>query len=70
MTAALQIQERLTVDEECTLGVLRVQWGAVYAVDYDGRRWRASRKGGTGETLRGLTPDDLNAALRSDWADW
>ena len=54
---------RLTLDEKRTLERLAAQCRGAYLVSYDGHRWRASRKDGT--TLRGLTPDDLAAALRA-----
>ena len=70
VTAGLQLHEPLTLDERDTLKTLSARWGAVYRVSYDGHRWRASRKDGTGDTLRGFTPDDLEAAIRADWASW
>lgn len=66
VTGGLQLQDPLTLDEERTLETLSARWGAVYRVAYDGRRWRASRRDGTGGTLRGRTPDDLAAAIRAD----
>ena len=57
----------LTLDERDTLKTLNVRWGATYSTSYDGHRWRASRKDGTGTELRGLTADDLEAGLRADW---
>ena len=55
----------LTLDKRVTLETLIVEWGAVFRIDHDGRRWLADRKDGTGDTLRGLTPDDLAAAMRA-----
>ena len=66
----LQLRDRLTLDERDTLEALTARWGAVYRASYDGRRWRASRKDGTGSEFRGLTADDLEAALRADWSSW
>ena len=56
MSAGLQLQNRLTADEQHTLKVLCARWGAMFSVRYDGQRWHASRKDGTGDTLHGLTP--------------
>jgi len=61
----------LTADMVHTLDTLRSEWSAVFHVGYAGGRWLASRKDGTGDTLRGLTPDDLVAAIRSsEWCSW
>jgi hypothetical protein len=54
----------LTLDKRDTLEALVAEFSA-FRVDYDGSRWLATRKDGTGETLRGLTPDDLAAAMRA-----
>ena len=70
MTGATRTCEPLTADMAATLSALSAAWGAVYQVSYSNSRWLASRKDGTGETLRGLTPDDLAAALRRDWYSW
>ena len=59
-----QLQDRLTLDEERTLEALTSDFGA-FLVSYDGHRWRAWRRDGTGGALRGLTPDDLAAGMRS-----
>lgn len=59
----LQLQDRLTLDEERILETLADEFRA-YRIAYDGHRWRAWRKDGTGDTLRGLTPDDLAAGMR------
>ncbi|HXT90400.1 MAG TPA: hypothetical protein VN714_14205 [Trebonia sp.] len=55
----------LSLDETRTLEALSARSPA-YHVGYNGYRWHASRKDGTGDTLRGLTPDDLAAAIRDD----
>ena len=70
VSGAMRTLDPLTADMTATLETLTARWGAVYRVSYDGSRWQASRKDRTGETLRGLTPDDLTAALQSDWASW
>jgi hypothetical protein len=58
-------QVTLDLDEIRTLEAFSARCPA-YHVGYNGYRWHASRKDGTGDTLRGLTPDDLAAALRAD----
>jgi hypothetical protein len=63
-----------TVDTGRALEALRVTWGNAYAVCFDdaieigGSRWQAWRIGGHGIRLAGATPDELNAAIRADWA--
>jgi len=59
-------RDPLTADARGTLEALTARWGAAYRIGYDGHRWQASRKDGRGETLRGLTPDDLTAGMRAD----
>ena len=54
----------LTLDEARTLEALTSDFGA-FLVSYDGHRWRAWRRDGTGDTLRGLTADDLAAGMRA-----
>jgi hypothetical protein len=53
----------LTLDEKQTLEALSSDFSA-FLVSYDGHRWRAHRKDGTGDALRGLTADDLTAGMR------
>jgi hypothetical protein len=63
-----------TVDTGRALEALRVTWGNTYAVCFDdaielgGERWQAWRIGGHGTRLAGATPDELNSAIRADWA--
>lgn len=63
------------VDTDRALEALRMAWGDVYAVSFDdaigigGGRWQAWRLGGDGSRLAGATPDELNAAIRADWAN-
>ena len=62
------------VDTDRALEALRMTWGDVYAVSFDdaigtgGGRWQAWRLAGHGIRLAGATPDELNAAIRADWA--
>ena len=44
---------------------LELDFGLVYAVDYDGAVWRASRRDGTGTLISALTPDDLAVRMRA-----
>lgn len=66
MSAGLQLRGLFTLDERDTLEAFSARWGSAYRVGCDGSRWLASRKDGTGSVLRGLTPDDLAAALHAD----
>ena len=60
----------LTVDERTVLDALNIQWRAVFDISCDGFRWRAKRWDGTGEPLTGRTPDDIAAAMTTEWANW
>jgi hypothetical protein len=74
--AAADGQQRgaFTVDTGRALEALRLDWGDAYAVCFDdaigigGGRWQASRLGAHSIRLAGATPDELNAAIRADWA--
>jgi hypothetical protein len=63
-----------TVDTDRALEAFRVTWGNAYAVcfddaiEMDGARWQAWRLGGHSIRLAGTTPDELNTAIRADWA--
>lgn len=63
-----------SVDTGRALEALRVTWGNAYAVCFDDAigigvgRWQARRLGDHGTRLAGATPDELNAAIRADWA--
>ena len=57
----------LTLDKRDALEALVADFAAFH-VDYADDRWLATRKDGTGGTLRGLTPDDLAAAMRAGWS--
>jgi hypothetical protein len=65
VSAVLQPCEPLTLDKALTLKALSAEWGRVFHVTYADDRWLASRRDGTGDTLRGLTPDDLAVAMRA-----
>jgi hypothetical protein len=74
--AAADGQQRgvFTVDTDRALEALRVTWDNAYTVCFDdaigigGGRWQAWRLDGHGIRLTGSTPDELNAAIRADWA--
>ena len=69
-----QQRRAFSVDTDRALEALRVTWGNAYAVCFDdaigigGGRWQAWRLNGRGNRLTGATPDELNAAIRTDWA--
>lgn len=56
------------VDERRAAEALRLAWGQAYDIGFADRAWRACRLDGTGTVLAGMTPDELNAAIRADWA--
>jgi hypothetical protein len=63
---ALRIRGPLTIDQLLTLKALGRKFSHFrIGYDEDAGRWLASRRDGTGSTLRGLTPDDLAAAMRA-----
>jgi hypothetical protein len=47
---------------------LRLAWGDAYEVSASGDKYRASKVDSDGEELTGRTPDELNTAIRADWA--
>jgi hypothetical protein len=47
---------------------LRLAWGDAYEISSRGARWRAWRCDGTGRMLIRGTQQELNAAIREDWA--
>jgi len=63
-----------SVDTDRALEALRVTWGNTNAVCFDDTielgdgRWQAWRIGGHGTRLTGITPDELDAAIRADWS--
>jgi hypothetical protein len=57
------------VDERRAAEALRLAWGDYYhGIGVQDGRWKASRSDGGGRILTGETPDELNAAIRADWA--
>ena len=56
------------VDEDAALEALRLAWGDAYDIGHEHGRWVGTSRGGQQRTLDGDTPDDLNRAIRADWA--
>ncbi len=57
------------VDEDRALDALALAWGDAYKIYVAGGQWQAWREGSADEdVLTGSTPDELNAAIRADWA--
>ncbi len=57
------------VDEDRALDALALVWGDAYKIYVAGGQWHARREGSADEDiLTGSTPDELNAAIRADWA--
>jgi hypothetical protein len=56
------------VDHERALEAVRLDWATAYDVGFADGTYRAARLDGTGNLLAGRTPDDLAAAIRTDWA--
>ena len=56
-----------SVDQDRALEALRLTWSETHDLGFaDGAYW-AARLDGTGDLLRGRTPDELAAAIRADW---
>jgi hypothetical protein len=43
-------------------GALDLEWGLIFAIDFNGAEWRARKRDGTGAVICALDPGDL--ALR------
>ena len=57
------------VDEDRALNALALAWGDAYELYVVDGQWQAWREGARDEDiLTGRTPDELNAAIRADWA--
>ena len=55
--------------EDRALGALALAWGDAYDIYVTGGQWQAWREDAADEdVLTGSTPDELNAAIRADWA--
>jgi hypothetical protein len=46
---------------------LELDWGLIFVVDFDGCRWSATRRDGTGTPISALSPDDLAVRMRASW---
>jgi hypothetical protein len=46
---------------------LDLDWGLIFVIDFDGCRWSATRRDGTGTLISALTPDDLAVKMRAAW---
>jgi hypothetical protein len=46
---------------------LDLDWGLIFAIDYDGGTWTATRRDGTGTLISALSPDDLAMRMRAAW---
>ena len=54
------------VDQDRALEALRLTWGETHDLGFaDGSYW-AARLDGTGDLLRGRTPDELAAAIQAN----
>ena len=56
------------VDEDRAAEAFRLTWGQAYDIGFAAGTWRARRLDGQGTVLTGTTPDELNRAIRADWA--
>jgi hypothetical protein len=57
------------VDVGRALEALDFAWGDVYEIGHEDGIWLAESRDGRGRRLTGKTPDELNAAMRADWAE-
>jgi hypothetical protein len=57
------------VDENRALDALALAWSDQYEIRVAGGQWQAwHRDGSIEDLLTGSTPDELNRAIRADWA--
>jgi hypothetical protein len=57
------------IDEDRALDAVALAWGAAYEIYVIDGQWQAWRESaGEEDVLTGSTPDELNAAIRADWA--
>ena len=57
--ADVQQRDPFAVDVKRALEALRLAWGVVYDISFEGGKWTATRKAEGGETLTADTPDQL-----------
>jgi hypothetical protein len=55
------------VSQARALEAVRLDWGSEYDTGFADGAYHAVRLDGTGDLLRGTTPDELAAAIRVDW---
>ena len=63
-----QRRDIFDVDTERALEALRLGWGDAYAIDYEDGLWTAVRRDAPELVITGVTPDELEAGMRADWA--
>lgn len=69
MTAARPARRGVfDVDEQRATEAFLLTWGQAYDISHAAGTWQARRHDGRGTLLAGTTPDELNAAIRADWA--
>jgi len=56
------------VDEDRALDALRLAWGDNYDIGHEYGKWIATSRDEERRTITGGTPDELNRAVRADWA--
>ena len=57
------------VDEDRVLDALTLAWGGEYdEIWVHGGEWGAHRKDAGDDVITGATPDELDRAIRADWA--
>ena len=71
MNGDLERHDPLTADARATLEAFNADFGGVFRdIRFAAGRWLPRRRDGTGGELRGLTPDDLAAAMRASRGIW
>ncbi len=69
MNAGGELRGVFDVEEDRALDALALAWGDAYQIYVAGGQRQAWREGAADEdVLTGSTPDELNAAIRADWA--
>jgi hypothetical protein len=63
-----QKRDVFDVDQDRALEALRLAWGDAYDISVGDGRWTAVSKDAEARVFTGSTPDELNRAIRADWA--
>jgi hypothetical protein len=63
-----QPRDPFAVDVEHALEVLRLAWGDAYDIRFESGEWTAVSRDDERRVFSGHTPDELNLAIRADWA--